>query len=314
MKIALLTGGTGGVKLLLGLCKVLDPHNLKIIVNTGDNFTWNGLYIAPDVDTVVYALAGMLDLSKMWGVCGDTFHFLVQAEILGLESTWFRIGDKDLAMHVLRTHLMKRGYTLSQVTRYVCERLRVLAEVIPMTDAHVETHVLTEIGDLHIQEFLVKYSRSLTPLGITIRGVEEAEATREAINAIKSSDAVVLGPSSPPVSILPILSTRPIGDLLRRLDGPKIAISPLIGSRPVSGVTDKLLRALGYRGDVTGVAELYSKYGVTHMVVHKDEKEDNIELIRGLGMEVIKENIVMESLDQAAKLAERVLKLALSGS
>jgi len=307
VKIVLLTGGTGGVKLLLGLRKIVDPHNLTVIVNTADNYVWNDLYVAPDVDTVVYALAELLDLSKMWGIRGDTFNFLSQAKILGLRDTWFNIGDRDLAMHVVRTYLMRRGYTLTQVTQYVCRRLGIQAKVLPMTDMHVETHILTEIGDLHIQEFLVKHEAKLRPLGITIIGIDRAEATEHVVQELKTADIVIIGPSSPPVSIYPILETKPIGDLIRKLDKPKIAISPMIGSKPIQGLTNLLLEALGYRGDVVGVVELYSKYNITHFVVHVDESDVNVGEIRKLGIEVLRENIVLNSVDDSIHLVERIL-------
>ncbi len=308
--IALLTGGTGGVKLLLGLYRIVNPDKLSVIVNTADNFVWNELYVAPDIDTVVYALADLLDLDKMWGIREDTFNFLNQARVLGLRDTWFNIGDRDLAMHILRTYLMRRGYTLTQITKYVLERLRIPVNVLPMTDMHVETHILTELGDLHIQEFLIKYSASLKPLGIVIVGIEHAKATHQVIRALEESDIIVIGPSSPPVSIFPILRTEPIGNLLRKLDKPKVAVSPMIGSRPVRGITDKLLEALGYRGDVIGVAELYSEYGVTHMVVHETESEDTINNIRKLGLNVVRENIIMKSINDSVRLARKILETA----
>jgi len=293
---------------LMGLIHLLPQRNISVIVNTADNFVWNDLYVAPDIDSVVYALSGLLDTDKMWGVKNDTFNFLAQAKLLGLENTWFNIGDRDLAMHILRTYLMRRGYTLTDVTRYVCRRLGIEAEVLPMTDAHVETHVLTELGDLHLQEFLVKHGAKLRPLALRFVGIESAEATRHVLKALQEADLILIGPSSPPVSILPILRTRPIGDVLKKLDKPKIAVSPLVGSRPLKGLTDRFLEVLGYRGDVLGVAELYAEYGITHMVLHPED-ERYVQDIRKLSIDVLLEDIIIRNVEDAIRLGKRILEV-----
>jgi len=307
LKVTVLTGGTGGVKFLLGLKHVVSEDNISIIVNTGDDYIWNGLYVSPDVDTVVYALSDILDISKMWGIKDDTFNFLQQCEILGLGDTWFKIGDKDLAMHVLRTYLMSKGYKLGDVCKYVCKRLGVRAEVIPMTDDRVETRILTEIGDLHIQEFLVKYCRELEPLAIRYVGIENAKARKEAIRALEKSDIVIIGPSSPPVSILPILETEPIGDVVRGLEKPKIAIMPMVRDRPIMGLTDKLLKAIGVEGSTLGVVKLYEKYGITHVVCDPEDNE-LIEYCKKRNINIICTNIIMRSVEDSIRLAESILR------
>ncbi len=308
VKIALLTGGTGGVRFLLGLRNVVDEENINIIVNTGDDYMWNGLHVSPDIDTVIYALSGILDLSKMWGVKDDTFNFLRQGELLGLRDTWFRIGDKDLAMHVLRTYMLKIGYTLEDFCRYVCERLRIRSKVIPMTNDRVETHILTEIGDLHIQEFLVKYNASLRPLAVLYRGVENAQASRSAVRSLEDSEIIIIGPSSPPVSILPILYTKPIGEIVREVDKPKIAIMPMIGSRPISGITDKLLEAIGVEGSSIGIAKLYyEKYNITHVVCDSKDIE-LIEYCRKKNIRTLATDITIRTVQDAEKLAKTILE------
>ena len=307
MRIAYLTGGTGGVKLLLGLKNVVGEENINIIVNTGDDYLWNGLHVSPDVDTVIYALSGMLDLSKMWGIKDDTFNFLRQGEILGLRDTWFKVGDRDLAMHIVRTYLMSIGYRLEDVCKYVCERLKVRAEVAPMTNDRVETHILTEIGDLHIQEFLIKYEKALEPLAVMYRGAENAEPSRSAERAIECSDVIMIGPSSPPVSILPILKVEALGELIRESDKPKIAIMPMIGRRAISGITDRLLRAIGVEDSTIGIVKLYERYNITHVV---SDRRD-VELIRYCekkGIRVIVTDIVMNTLEDSTRLARTILE------
>jgi len=295
------------VKLLLGLVNVVPSHEIGVIVNTGDNMYWNGLYICPDVDSVIYALSGHLDLDRMWGIKGDTFNFMKQAQILGLEDTWFNIGDRDLAMHILRTYLMSRGYRLTEVIRYVASRLQISTQVLPMTDQHVETHILTEVGDLHIQEFLVKYGAQLEPLGINYVNIEHVSAPPEVVNLLKSDlKLVIIGPSSPPVSILPILRTKPIGELLEKLDVPRVAVSPIVKGRPVHGLTDKLLRVLGVEPSVVGVAEMYRKY-ITHMVIDRRDAEYANE-IKKLGIDVIVTDIVMQSVEESIRLAKTIIE------
>ncbi len=295
------------MKLLLGLVNVVPSHEIGVIVNTGDNMYWNGLYICPDVDSVIYALSGHLDLDRMWGIKGDTFNFMKQAQILGLEDTWFNIGDRDLAMHILRTYLMSRGYRLTEVIRYVASRLQISTQVLPMTDQHVETHILTEVGDLHIQEFLVKYGAQLEPLGINYVNIEHVSAPPEVVNLLKSDlKLVIIGPSSPPVSILPILRTKPIGELLEKLDVPRVAVSPIVKGRPVHGLTDKLLRVLGVEPSVVGVAEMYRKY-ITHMVIDRRDAEYANE-IKKLGIDVIVTDIVMQSVEESIRLAKTIIE------
>ncbi len=303
----MLTGGTGGVKLLMGLRLLVPEEEITVIVNTADNMYWNGLYVCPDVDTVIYALSGQLDLRRMWGIHEDTFNFMHQAELLGLEKTWFRVGDRDLAMHVLRTHLMSQGYSLSSITRLVCARLGVRAQVIPMTNSHVETHVLTEIGDLHIQEFLVRHEAKLEPLGVRYEGIEHAEACPEAVYALEHADLIIVGPSSPPASILPILYTRPIGEVLESINVPRIAVSPLVGDRPIIGITDKLLKAIGQEPSLVGIAKLYRRY-ITHIVIDRSDAAA-ADRLRSLGMKPVLADIVMKSVEDAKRLAEVILSV-----
>ncbi|RLF19108.1 MAG: 2-phospho-L-lactate transferase, partial [Thermoprotei archaeon] len=170
MKLVVLSGGTGTPKLIEGLRRILDDKEITVIVNVADNFWWNGLYVAPDVDTVLYLFANLLDTEKYWGIIGDTFNFLQQAKVYGIEMDWFNIGDKDLAVHLVRTMLLKKGYTLTQVTKYLAKRLDISAHILPATDDHIETYVLTNLGNLHIQEFLVKYRFQPEVYGITFPG------------------------------------------------------------------------------------------------------------------------------------------------
>ncbi len=306
MKIALLTGGTGGVKVLLGLLEVVPLEDLYVIVNTGDDFIWNGLYISPDLDSVIYALTGMLDLDKMWGIRDDTFNFLKQAELFGLENTWFKIGDKDLVIHVLRTSLLRKGYKLSDFCDYVCSRFKLPPNITPMTDHKVRTMILTELGELNIQEFLVKYSKKLTPIAIRYRGIENAKATSKAIYFLQKCDIIIIGPSSPPVSILPILKVKPIGKLLRSLNKPKICILPMIKDRPISGITDKLLRALGYEGKSIDVVKIYEKYGITHVVCDKSDDEV-VQYLEKSNIKTIVTNIVINSVEDSKRLIEKII-------
>jgi len=310
VKLVVLSGGTGTPKLLEGLRHVVPEEDITVVVNVADNFWWNDLYIAPDVDTVLYLFANILDTGKYWGIKEDTFNFLQQAKQYGLDWTWFNIGDRDLATHITRTLLMKRGYTLTQVTKYLASKLRIRATVLPATDNHVETYVLTNIGNLHIQEYLVKYRMEPEVHGITFLGLEKAKVTRDVITALEQADAIIIGPSNTVNSILPILKVQGLGEKIKELRGevPVVAISPIVGNRPFSGPLHKFLKAIGYEPSSYSVAEILRDY-VDAMVVDVRDREVGERISKELEIYVITSNIVMTDLKSKIKLAREVVKI-----
>jgi len=192
--ITILSGGTGSVKLVRGV--VSQEHDVNVVTNVGDNYWLYGMYICPDIDTIIYGLADLLDFDRGWGVKKDTFNFLRQMEVFG-EETWFRIGDRDAAMHLIRTNMLKNGKNLSDITNWMCEKFAIGAKVIPVTDNTVETRITTEKGELHLQEFWVKYRGREKVEGIQYIGSDKARPNPEAVNAIHDADLVIIAPGNP---------------------------------------------------------------------------------------------------------------------
>ncbi|MFQ6126821.1 MAG: 2-phospho-L-lactate transferase [Candidatus Heimdallarchaeota archaeon] len=240
--LVILSGGSGTPKFLDGLSEVLPAHEICVIVNTADDFYFYGLRVCPDLDSVLYVLAGLLDKTKWWGLDGDTFRVRDALHALG-EDVWFNLGDKDLALSLLRTHLLAHGKTLSEITEIIRKRLDITQLVLPMTNDLVQTFISTPKGRLHFQEWWVKYKGQPTVLEIEFNGINKATPSERVIGSIKNADAVIIGPSNPVTSIGPILSVPGIRSALEELKTPVLAISPFIGTKPISGPAGTLLSA-----------------------------------------------------------------------
>jgi LPPG:FO 2-phospho-L-lactate transferase len=255
--ILALAGGVGGAKLADGLMQLLGDR-LTVLVNTGDDFEHMGLTICPDLDTVTYTLAGIAEPSTGWGVAGESWAFLDQAMRLGGPS-WFRLGDRDVALHVLRTERLRRGERLTEITADVCRRLGIKARVLPMTDAAVRTIVHTPHGPLPFQEYFVKERCAPAVTGFAFAGSENAAPTPELDAALADRDlaAIVLCPSNPYVSIAPILAVPGLKQRLKQRGVPIVAVSPIIGGAAVKGPAAKMMRELGIEPSAVAVAEHY---------------------------------------------------------
>src|SRR5690349_11842721 len=201
--ITVLTGGTGGAKFIDGLRRIVPPEELTIVVNTGDDHPWWGLHVSPDIDSITYLLSGRLSAERGWGVRGDTFHCLQQMKELG-EETWFSVGDRDLATHLLRTKLLAQGRTLSEATKMISERLGVKQRILPMSDQRVETRVGTPVGELSFEEYFVKRWYQ-DPVQSVRFATSKSEPAPGVVEAISSASAVLIAPSNPVTSIGPIL-------------------------------------------------------------------------------------------------------------
>jgi LPPG:FO 2-phospho-L-lactate transferase len=254
--IVALAGGTGAAKLLRGLVHVTEPGRLFIIGNTGDDLDWWGLRVSPDLDSVAYALAGLLDGTRGWGVRDDTFHCLEAMSRLGRE-TWFRLGDQDLATHLHRTLLLRAGASLTAATRVITEALGVRARLVPMSDDPVRTELRTDKGWLSLEEFFVRERCAPDVQEVAYRGADEARPGPDVLPAIGSAEAVVVCCSNPVTSIGPILAVPGIVDALARTPAPVVAVSPIVGGRAVSGPAAKLLAARGLDASPLGVARAY---------------------------------------------------------
>ena len=309
--ITVLSGGTGGAKFVDGLSRVVPPSELTVIVNTGDDLVWWGLNVSPDVDSIVYVLAGMLSRERGWGVEGDTFHCLEAMRRLG-EPAWFGIGDRDLATHLSRTQLLASGKTLTEVTSEIARRLNVEARVLPMTDDRVETRVLTPAGELSFEEYFVRERHQVAVEGVRFAGADQAKPAPGVIAAITQAEAVLLAPSNPITSIGPILGIPGVRQALIETRGTVVAVSPIIGNAAVSGPAGELMRAQALPVSVVGVAQAYREF-LDVLVVD----ETDVPLIRELevsGIGGVAQNIVMKSSEDRVRLARTVVECCISDS
>ena len=257
--VAVLLGGVGGVKLAQGLAQVLPASRLSLIVNTGDDFWHWGLRICPDLDTVMYTLAGLVDRQQGWGIAEDSFNALGSMERLYGQESWFRLGDKDLATHLTRTRLLRQGKSLTEVTRILSRRLGIESSLLPMCDAEMPTRVLTEsYGELDFQEYFVK--RRWQPVISSLRysDSEAASLSPAVCKALRNADIVLIAPSNPWLSIAPILSVAGMRDLLRDVAASVVAITPIIGGDAVKGPTAKIMRELGLEVGAEAIVDFYA--------------------------------------------------------
>ncbi|MDC7789677.1 2-phospho-L-lactate transferase [Rhodoplanes sp. TEM] len=256
--VVALSGGIGGAKLALGLARRLAPGALAVVANVGDDFSHLGLHVSPDIDTLVYTLAGLADPQQGWGRAGETWSFMSALAELGGPS-WFRLGDGDLAMHVMRTHRLAQGVPLSQVTAEVCASLRIATRILPVTDDPVRTRVRTDQGWLDFQDWFVGHRAALTVRELAFAGAAEATPLPAVLAALAAPDlrAVVICPSNPLISIEPILVVPGMRAALAACKAPVIAVSPLIGGRAVKGPTAAMLTDLGGAATAAAVAERY---------------------------------------------------------
>ena len=223
--ITILAGGSGSVKLVRGFAS--QRSDVNVVTNVGDNYWLYGMYVCPDIDTITYGLADLLDHDKGWGIKKDTFGFLRQMEIFG-EETWFRIGDRDTATHLTRTNMLKNGKSLSEITKWMSEKFSIEIKIIPVTDTAVETRIITSKGDMHLQEFWVKHRGMEVVEGIEYQGIEKARPNPDAVNAIHDSSLIVIAPGNPLTSIGPMLAIKGIRKELAKKKNKVVAISPII--------------------------------------------------------------------------------------
>jgi LPPG:FO 2-phospho-L-lactate transferase len=255
-----LAGGVGAARFLRGLHSLLEPSQITVVVNTGDDETFFGLHVSPDVDTVIYTLAGRVDRARGWGLDGDTFRCLAA---LGryYEQTWFGLGDADLATHVFRSDALRRGQTLSRVTAHVARRHGLRARLLPMSDDPVRTVVeVAGRGPLPFQEYLVKGRGRGRVRAVRFAGIAAARPAPGVIEALRRADVIVLPPSNPIVSIQPILALRGVRSALRRSRARVVAVSPLVRGLPLKGPLHRMLKGLGHEVSAVGVAELYRDF------------------------------------------------------
>jgi len=305
--ITVLTGGTGGAKFVDGLRRLVAPEELTIIVNTGDDHDWWGLHISPDIDSILYTLAGMLSPERGWGVRGDTFHCLQAIKALG-EPAWFSVGDRDLATHLLRTQLLSQARTLTEATRIIGEKLGVRSRILPMTDQHVETRIHTPAGELSFQEYFVK-RHSQDPINsVRFACSMDAKPAPGVIDAITKAAAVLIAPSNPITSIGPILAVPGIRYALRQTEAKVVAVSPIVGNAAISGPAAALMISRDFAPSISGIADCYED--VLDILVVDDSDAESARSLHGRSVQFACTNIFLRTSEDRERVARTTLELA----
>jgi LPPG:FO 2-phospho-L-lactate transferase len=302
MKIVILAGGTGSAKLLSGLKEL--PGELTVICNVGDNFSWQGLQVCPDIDVAMYALAGTGDSVRGWGLEGDSFQTLSELRRLGAE-TWFQMGDRDLATSILRTGFIRKGMTLTEATEELAEMHGLPQKVLPVTDDPLETHIVTSAGELHLQEFWVRDHGNGRVSSVVYQGAKKAEISHKVRKEILGADKVVVCPANPVTSIGPMLAVGGVAEALRGAAGRVSALSPMIAKGPVSGPAGKLMKAMGIRPDSVGVARIYARFLDVLFIDKKDESLRND--VEKAGPQCRVSDIVIHDRRDAVRLARELV-------
>jgi len=307
MRVVLLSGGTGGAKLAHGFQQVLPAGSLDVIVNVGDDLELFGLHVSPDLDSVMYTLAGLVDPVRGWGVAGDTDRALTMLERYG-EETWFWIGDADLGTLVRRTAQLHRGASLTQVTADMAAALGIPSHILPPTDDRLRTRVLTDDGDLEFQRYFVERGQRDEVRGISFEGAAEARPTPAVLEALRNAELVVIGPSNPIVSIEPTLAIPGLREAVATASGRKIGVSPIVAGRALKGPTDRMLASLGHEVSALGVARLYA--GLLDLYVLDEADAELAPGVAGLGMQALVAQTVMKTDADRAALARFLIDAA----
>jgi LPPG:FO 2-phospho-L-lactate transferase len=312
MKVVLLAGGTGGAKLAHGFQQVLPPGDLTVIVNVADDAEPYGLPVCPDLDTIMYTLAGLADPLEGWGVANDTTHVMEMLQRYGQE-TWFRVGDADIATHLRRHQLLGEGATLTDATAAMSKALGVPSRIVPATDDRLRTMVRTDAGEVDFQTYFVRNRQRDDVRGLRFDGAEQAHPSPAAVEALAAAELVVIGPSNPLVSIGPILAVPGMREAIESCGVPRLGVSGIVAGRALRGPADRMLVALGHEASARGVAGIYA--GLLDRFVIDEADAALAPGIEELGMVVSVLPTVMKSDQDRAALARRLLDLpALSSS
>lgn len=301
IRVTVLTGGVGGAKLVLGLAHAMAPEDVTAIVNTGDDFRHKGLHISPDIDTLLYTLSGKANQSQGWGRAGESWNFMAALKELGGED-WFLLGDGDLALHVLRTERLARGESLTAITKAFAAAWRIGVNVLPMSDAPVETLLSTDDGELEFQRYFVERRCAPKVSRIAFRGAASAAPAPGVVEAIRGADIVLIAPSNPYLSVDPILAVTGIATALRETAAPVVAVSPLVGGKAVKGPTAKLMQELGVPVTNAAIAAHYADFIDGLLIDGSDEAPDDLPVART--------STLMASLDDRVRVARASLDLA----
>jgi LPPG:FO 2-phospho-L-lactate transferase len=307
-KVTLLAGGVGGAKMAEGLAALPDVE-LSVIGNVADDDEFHGLWVSPDIDTLTYSLADVIDRNQGWGVADESHRALDTLTKLG-NDTWMSLGDRDFGLHIHRTMRRLRGERPSVIARDVASAFGVAAEILLPTDDRVQTRVRTDAGWLSFQEYFVRERCGPDVREVAFDGIEQARPTPEALTAIAEADLIVIAPSNPLVSIAPLLDTPGIRDAVRAARADKIAVSPFIAGKVIKGPADRMMAALGLRADAAGVAERYADIAQTLVIDHQDEHLSDE--IQAFGMTPVCADILMKDKADKTRLTREVVDLTLT--
>ncbi len=311
--IAVLAGGVGAARFLEGLVQVVSQEQITVIANTGDDHDFYGLHVSPDIDIVMYTLAGIVDKRNGWGISNDTYNTMQQLTSYGYED-WFLLGDRDLATHIHRSNLLRQGKTLSEVTEILCRHYGLLKEnkhvrILPMSDQPVATYIQTPVGLLYFDEYLVKHRSADEVQDIIFVGADKAKPAPGVLDALKQAKTILIAPSNPLVSIGTILAIPGIQDALHHASGTVVAVSPIVGGAPIKGPADKLMRGMGHEVSAVGVARCYQDF-LDVMVI--DTQDAHLaKQIEALGIATVVTNTIMSDDTAKANLARTVLHAVL---
>lgn len=305
--LTVLSGGTGTPKLLQGLARLVGKGKLSVIVNTAEDVEVSGLNVTPDLDTVMYTLAGVVNEETWYGIRGDTFACHDMLGRLG-EPELLKIGDRDRAVKLRRTLELKREKPLSDITQELCEQLGVRARVLPMSDDRIQTRVDTEAGTLSFHEFWVRRRAADKVRGVSFEGAEEAKPAPGVLEAIKTAKAIIIGPSNPVTSIGPILAIEDIREEIIRNRERVVAVSPIVGNSAVSGPAGELMRGLGYRVSSLGVAKIYR--GIIGTLVLDWSDRGRARAVEEFGINTAFADLLMPNVASRVRLAREVLGIA----
>lgn len=319
MRVAILSGGVGGSRFIQGVLAVLtDPTDeVTVIANTADDIWLFGLRVCPDLDTVMYTLAGGIDVERGWGRKDETWNAKQELQAYGVREAWFGLGDRDLATHLVRTSMLRAGATLTEATARLCERWQPPVRLLPMSDDEVETHIETTIDGrrqaIHFQEFWIRHGAAVPVHGVDYRGLPEAHAAPGVVDAIAGADAVIIPPSNPVVSVGPIAGVPDIAAALRATAAPVVGVSPIIGESAVRGMANQLLDGLGVDVTASGVAAFHGgRRGDGFLDGWLIDSHDVAQLpaIEGLGIAARAVPLWMSDAETTRQLAADTLTLA----
>lgn len=302
-----LAGGVGGAKLAYGLYQLVLPENLTIIVNTGDDFEHIGLHISPDLDTVMYTLAELANPVTGWGVKDESWNMMAALARYG-GPTWFQLGDRDLATHLLRSQWLHEGYPYNWVTAELCRRLGVRCTILPMSEQPVRTMLLTDQGELAFQDYFVHRKCQPVVKEIRFAGADTAQPSKEVSNALRNADLIIFCPSNPLVSIDPILALPSLRRIIAASRAPRMGVSPIVGGAALKGPAAKMMQELGMDVSPSGVARHLQDVLTGLVIDHVDKSQS--EAVTALGLRTLITNTVMQNEGERVRLAQEVLNWA----